>query len=129
MIIGVAGRERVRDAVADVILEELHRDALQRGRHGGDLREDVDAVALVLDHPLDAPHLTLDAVQALDQRVLLRDVAVGHAVSPSVASRRLRKRRSRRLLVTTNRLELAIAAAATIGLSRPATASGIAATL
>ena len=41
----------------------------------------------------------------------------------------LRKRRSRNEFVTTNTLEKAIAAAATIGLSSPATASGIAATL
>ena len=40
-----------------------------------------------------------------------------------------RKRRRRRLLVTTNTLENAIAAPASIGLSRPAAASGRAATL
>ncbi len=40
-----------------------------------------------------------------------------------------RKRRSRRLLVTTKTEEKAIAAPAIIGLSRPAAASGIAATL
>ncbi len=44
-------------------------------------------------------------------------------------STRQRKRRSRRLLVTTKTLEKAIAAPASIGLSRPAAASGIAATL
>ena len=40
-----------------------------------------------------------------------------------------RKRRRRRLLVTTNTLENAIAAPASIGLSSPAAASGRAATL
>ena len=40
-----------------------------------------------------------------------------------------RKRRRRRLLVTTNRLEPAMARPASIGLSSPAAASGIAATL
>ena len=50
---------------------------------------------------------------------------------PVWARRRLSqlKRRSRRLLVTTKRLEQAIAAPAMIGLSRPAAASGRAATL
>ena len=72
----VSGRERVRDAVLDVLVEQLERDALERVRHGGDLREDVDAVALVLDHPLDPADLALDAVQPLDERVLVRDVAV-----------------------------------------------------
>ena len=43
--------------------------------------------------------------------------------------RALRKRRNRSELVTTKRLEPAIAALATIGFRRPETASGIAATL
>ncbi len=45
----------------------------------------------------------------------------------TVASDRTRRRR--RLFVTTKTLEKAIAAEATIGLSSPATASGMAATL
>src|SRR4029453_1589935 len=81
--LGVARRERVGDAVPDVVLEQLDRDALQSGRDGGDLREDVDAGALVLDHPLDAANLPLDPVQALDQCLLVGDVSVGHAGSPS----------------------------------------------
>src|SRR6185436_5371286 len=79
---GVARGDRVRDAVPYVVLEQLHRDALERGRDGGDLRQDVDAVPLLLDHPLDAPHLALDPVQALDERILVLDVAVGHAGAP-----------------------------------------------
>src|ERR1700675_655354 len=81
--LGVTGCERVRDAVPDVVLEQLHREALERGRDGGDLREDVDAVPLLLDHPLDPAYLPLDAMQALDQRILIRDVSVGHAGAPS----------------------------------------------
>jgi len=46
-----------------------------------------------------------------------------------VLSRAEWKRRSRSEFDTTNRLESAMAAAATIGLRRPATASGMAATL
>ncbi len=46
-----------------------------------------------------------------------------------MASRALRKRRSRRLLLTTKMLDPAIAAAAIIGLRSPATARGMAATL
>src|SRR5205809_231966 len=103
-----------------MVVQDPQREALERGRHGGDLREHVDAVAVLLDHPLEPTHLSLDAVQPLDQRVIV--IAVLHA-------RTLRNRRRRRELVTTKRLEPAIAAAATIGLSRPATASGTAATL
>ncbi len=107
-------------------VEDQEREAVERGRDGADLREDVDAVAVVVDHLLDAADLALDAVEALRQRLLVRVVAVRHWNAPS---RWLRKRRSRRLLLTTKRLEAAIAAAAIIGLSSPATASGIAATL
>src|SRR5579884_1829864 len=131
----VARGERVRDAVPDVGVEDAEREALERGRHGSDLREHVDAVAVVLDHLLDPTHLALDPVQALDERALVGVVTVdarflgrAHADgAPSV--RALRKRRRRRLFVTTKTLEAAIAAAATIGFSSPATASGTAATL
>ncbi len=107
-----------------VVLEHLRRDLLERGLDGGDLRQDVDAVAILLDHPLDAAHLALDPVQALRQRILVLGVAV-HQVTSRIDS----KRRRRRLFVTTKTLENAIAAAATIGLRSPAIASGIAATL
>src|SRR2546429_1128157 len=101
--------ERVRHAVIHVIVEDLEGKALERRVHSCDLREDVDAVAVVLDHPFDATHLTFDPVQALDQHLFV--VAVLHR-----ASRGLWNRRSRREFVTTNTLENAIAAAATIGL-------------
>src|SRR5207253_11074648 len=105
----------------------------ERGVDGRDLGEDVDAVAVVVDHLLDPAHLPLDPVQTFDHRRLVGVVAVdglglgfAHRVAPS---RVLWKLRRRRLLLTTKTLEKAIAAAAMIGLSRPATASGIAATL
>src|SRR5512134_3301516 len=125
----IARGERTRDAVVDVVVEDLEGQALERRVHRGDLREHVDAVAVLLDHPLDPAHLTLDAMQSTDERVLVRGVAVHvllgltHVATPS---RTERKRRNRSEFVTTKRLENAIAAAATIGLRRPATASGIA---
>ena len=67
----------MRDAVLDVVLEHLQRNRLERCVDRGELREDVDAVAVVLDHPGDAPHLALDAGEALEQLVLVRRVAVG----------------------------------------------------
>src|SRR6266511_651567 len=129
----IARGQRARHAVPHVVVEDLERQRLEGGIHRGDLRDDVDAVAVVLDHPLDAADLPFDSVETLDERVLVLGVAVfvrlRHAVAPSVVCRALRKRRNRRLFVTTNRLEAAIATAATIGLSKPATASGTAATL
>jgi len=57
-LVVVGGAE---DAVLRVIVEEPERDLVERGLHGRDLRQDVDAVAVVLDHALDAADLALDA--------------------------------------------------------------------
>src|SRR4029079_8950416 len=108
----------VGDAVPHVVVEDLQRERLERRVHRRDLREHVDAVTVVLDHALDAAHLALDAMQPVDESgLVLREAGLGHDVT---SARTLRKRRSRRLLPTTNRLEQAIAAAATIGFSSPA---------
>src|SRR5207249_999963 len=105
----IPGRESVGDTVVDVTVEHLEGEILERGVHGRDLSEDVDAVAIVLHHPLDAAYLSFDPVEPLDQRVLV--VPVLHR-----ASRVLRNPRSRSEFVTTKTLENAIAAAARIGL-------------
>ena len=110
------------DAVLDVVVEDPEREALERRRDGADLGEDVHAVAILLDHPLDPADLPLDPVQTLDERVLA-------LVVPGLAHRTLLNRRRRSEFETTKRLEKAIAPAAIIGFSTPATASGIAATL
>ena len=72
----VPGRDRPGDAVVDVVVEELEGEALEGGSNGADLRQHVDAVTVVLDHPLDASHLPLDPVQPLHHRGLV--VAVLH---------------------------------------------------
>jgi hypothetical protein len=108
--------------VLDVVVEDPEREALERGRDRGDLRQHVHAIAVFLDHALDPAHLALDAVEALDERLLPLVVA-------GFAHRTLRNRRRRREFVTTKRLENAIAPAAIIGFRSPATASGTAATL
>lgn len=53
------------DAMGDVVAQHLLLDPAQRGPHRRDLRDDVDAVAVVLDHPGEAAHLALDPAQAL----------------------------------------------------------------
>jgi hypothetical protein len=45
----VAGDERAGDTVADVVVEDLEGEALERGVDGADLGQDVDAVAVLLD--------------------------------------------------------------------------------
>src|SRR5262245_28846989 len=61
-------------AVIRVVLEQLEGDLVQGGLDRRDLGHHVDAVAVLLDHVLDAPDLPLDAVQAPQYGVLVRGV-------------------------------------------------------
>lgn len=70
----------MRDAVPDVIVEQSDRYLLQGVRRRGYLGEDVDAVVVVLDHLLQAPHLTLDSAQPR-QDVFLVVVVAPHPSS------------------------------------------------
>src|SRR5690606_16981630 len=74
LLLGLAGR--VDDAVAQVVLDEADAHGLQRLRDGGDLREDVDAVDVLVDHAGDAAHLPLDAAHPFEVRLLVGRVAV-----------------------------------------------------
>src|SRR3954471_10183518 len=74
--LAAAGLRRLDDAVTEVLFQETQRDRLEGLRHRRDLREDVDAVLLVLDHPLEAAGLALDPAQPLEVLVLAVDVAV-----------------------------------------------------
>ena len=62
----------VDDAVRHVLVEQAEGDRLERLRHRGDLGEDVDAVLLLLDHPLQPAGLALDPAQPLEVVVLAR---------------------------------------------------------
>ncbi len=73
----VAARDRVLDAMGDVVAQDFLLDPAQRGAHRADLRHDVDAVALVLDHAGEPAHLALDAVEPLERRRL---AVLAHAV-------------------------------------------------
>src|SRR5215218_3184571 len=119
----VARGDRACDAVVDVVVEHLQAHVLECGHGGADLRQDVDAVALLLDHLLDPAHLPLDPAQPLADGIPVVPMRVLAHV------RTLRKARSRSEFETTKTLENAIAAAATIGFRYPAIASGIEATL
>src|SRR5215207_3867719 len=74
------GLRAADDAVVRVVVEESQRDLVECRLDRRDLSQDVDAIAVVLDHPLDAAHLALDAAQALEELVLGRAVAarLGH---------------------------------------------------
>ena len=60
----------VGDAVPQVLVEQGDGHALERLGRRGDLGEDVDAVGVLVDHPLEAAHLALDAAQPLEDVVL-----------------------------------------------------------
>src|SRR2546423_13447068 len=77
---GAAFGHRLRHAVAQVVVEQLERHRLESPVDRRDLAQDVDAVPLLLDHPLKTPDLTFDAAEpVLDGHLV---VAVpGHAPS------------------------------------------------
>src|SRR5690606_23048324 len=75
------------DAAAEVVLDEPDAHRLQRLGHRGDLREDVDAVDVLVDHAGDAAHLALDPAQAPGVLLLALAVAV-HACSLLVGPER-----------------------------------------
>ena len=56
-------------------VEQLEGHGLQRFRRGRDLGEHVDAVGVLVDHPLQPAHLSLDAPQSALHRVLLVRIA------------------------------------------------------
>src|SRR5262249_27788684 len=68
----VAGRDRMLDAMGDVVGEDLLLGAPQRGAHRRKLGHDVDAIAVLLDHAREAAHLALDPPEPLEHRGLGR---------------------------------------------------------
>ncbi len=67
-------REAVGNTFFDVELQNGEADAIQRGFGGRELLQDFDAKAWLFDHAPDATHLSLDAVQARDESLLLYSV-------------------------------------------------------
>jgi hypothetical protein len=61
--------------VARVFVEEGEGNLVDCGLGGGDLGEDVDAVALLVDHPFDAADLAVDPAQAVLHLLFVLDVA------------------------------------------------------
>src|SRR5665647_2396043 len=66
----------VDHAVAEVVLDQADAHGLEGLGHGGDLREDVDAVHVLVHHARDAAHLALDALEPLEVGVLVGGVPV-----------------------------------------------------
>src|SRR5688572_28972354 len=69
----------VRHTRVQVMVEEQPADLLQRSLDPRDLVHDVDAVFAVLDHALDTPHVSLDALQSPQD---VRGPVLGHRFAP-----------------------------------------------
>jgi hypothetical protein len=78
---------RLGDTVAAMILEQPQSDRLQRPRHRRNLGEDINAVHVLIHHPLQAAHLALDPAQPLQISVLLLRIP---AHGPTLHRRRYR---------------------------------------
>ncbi len=70
-------------AVGGMLIEEAKGDFVQSGLDGRDLGEDVDAVAILVDHLLDAADLTLDALEARLELILRCRVSAHRRFSSS----------------------------------------------
>ena len=68
LLVGIAADDGVLDTMPDVVAKDFLLDPSQRRPNGRDLRDDVDAVAVLVDHAREAAHLPLDAAQALQAR-------------------------------------------------------------
>lgn len=64
-------------AMSGVVLKKAEGNLVECGLDRGDLGDDVNAVAVVFDHSLDAPDLSLDPSEALLESFLVGCVAVG----------------------------------------------------
>lgn len=62
--------ERMGDTMLQMVSKRLLLDLVQRGAHGADLREHVDAVPLLLNHSGDPTHLPLYAAEPGELRFL-----------------------------------------------------------
>ena len=89
-----ARRHRVGDAVREVVVEQLEGHRLQGLRRRRDLFEHVDAVPVVVDHPLEAAHLALDPPEASLHGELVLAVAGVHGglLLPMLGRARARSR-------------------------------------
>ena len=72
-------------AVLGMVLEQAQGDLVEGGLDRRDLGDDVDAVALLFDHPPDPADLALDPAQPLEQRLLVARVGGGLFAAPAIS--------------------------------------------
>src|ERR1700722_1957813 len=69
-----AGLHGIGDTVRHMVAEQLQRHRLEGPGGGRDLLDYIDAIAVLVHHALQPPHLPFDATQPLLDRFLLVDV-------------------------------------------------------
>ncbi len=70
------------DAVLQVVVEQQQGHRLQSLRHRRDLFEHVDAVPVLVDHPLEAADLAFNFAEPLEHRILIVAASRPHTSSP-----------------------------------------------
>ena len=83
--LGASVCDRLTDAVAEVGVQEFQGDCLEGFGDGRDLGQDLDAIGVFVDHPLQTANLALDAAEPLEDRVLVVRVTA-HGPSSVVLS-------------------------------------------
>jgi len=78
------GRIALHHAAADVILENQQPRGPRACDHGRQLREDVETVGVLVDHPLDAANLPLEPAQAIANPGAVRFVGWWAVVGGSI---------------------------------------------
>src|SRR5512133_3614443 len=84
--IAATGGHPVTDAVAQVPVQQVDRHALEGLVHGADLGQHIDAVGVLVDQPLQAPHLALDPPQPGERPLLVTGVPGHPPPSPARSS-------------------------------------------
>ena len=67
----IASGDRVLDAMGDVVAQEFFLHAAKSSTGCGNLRNDVDAISILLNHPSEAADLAFDPVEPLETRLLV----------------------------------------------------------
>ena len=82
-----ADPDRVSHTVSEMLVEQRQCHRLQSLGCGRDLREDVNAIGIVFDHPLETTHLAFDTPEAVQVRLLVAYIAgfICHICTPSRA--------------------------------------------
>ena len=71
-LFALSGADRMLHTTAGVLFQQLHAEGVQGGLNRGNLRQDIDAVAILLDHLGHAANLSGNAVDAVGDAGFIR---------------------------------------------------------